>query len=58
MTTSPNGNFEIEHPTGVSKVKLEIKYENDEIVDLIAGTIRHARLIMSGEVHVQRSLIE
>ena len=55
---SPNGNFEIEHPTGVSKVKLEIKYENDEIVDLIAGTIRHARLIMSGEVHVQRSLIE
>ena len=55
---SPNGSFEIEHPTGVSKVKLEIKYENDEIVDLIAGTIRHARLIMSGEVHVQRSLIE
>ena len=55
---SDQGNFVIEHPTGVSKVKLEIKYQGDDIVDLVASTTRHARLIMSGEVHVQKSLVE
>ncbi len=55
---SDRGDFVIEHPTGVSKVKLEIKYQGDNIVDLVASTTRHARLIMSGEVHVQKSLVE
>lgn len=55
---SDYGDFVIEHPTGVSKVKLEIKYQGDDIVDLVASTTRHARLIMSGEVHIQKSLVE
>ena len=55
---SNHGDFVIEHPTGVSKVKLEIKYEADDIIDLVASTTRHARLIMSGEVHIQKSLVE
>jgi 2-methylaconitate cis-trans-isomerase PrpF len=55
---SDKGDFEIEHPTGISKVKLEIKYQGEEIVDLIASTTRHARLIMSGDVHIKKSLIK
>ena len=47
-------NLQIEHPTGVSKVKLEIKIEGEEIVDVVATTTRHARLIMSGEVHIPK----
>ena len=54
---SDKGNFEIEHPTGISKLSFEIEYENNEIKNLIAGTIRHARLIMSGHVHIQKSLL-
>ena len=54
---SDKGNFEIEHPTGMSKLSFEIEYHNNEIKNLIAGTTRHARLIMSGHVHIQKSLL-
>ena len=50
--------FEIEHPTGISKVKVRVTREGEEIVDLVATTTRHARLIMSGEVHIQKSLLK
>lgn len=50
--------FEIEHPTGISKVKVRVTRESEEIVDLVATTTRHARLIMSGEVHIQKSLLK
>ena len=49
--------FEIEHPTGMSKLSFEIEYDNNEIKNLVAGTTRHARLIMSGHVHIQKSLL-
>lgn len=55
---SNEGFFEIEHPTGISKVKVKVKREGDEIIDLVATTTRHARLIMSGEVHIQKSLLK
>jgi len=55
---SDEGFFEIEHPTGISKVKVKVTREDDEIVDLVATTTRHARLIMSGEVHIQKSLLK
>jgi len=55
---SDKGSFEIEHPTGISKLILEIDYKGDEIVNLVAGTTRHARLIMSGDVHVQKSKLK
>ena len=55
---SNEGFFEIEHPTGISKVKVKVTREGDEIIDLVATTTRHARLIMSGEVHIQKSLLK
>jgi len=55
---SDEGFFEIEHPTGISKVKVKVTREGEEIVDLVATTTRHARLIMSGEVHIQKSLLK
>ncbi len=55
---SDEGFFEIEHPTGISKVKVRVTREGEEIVDLVATTTRHARLIMSGEVHIQKSLLK
>lgn len=54
---SNKGSFEIEHPTGVSKINLEIQYQGEDIINLIASTTRHARLIMSGDVYVKKSLI-
>ena len=54
---SDKGKFEIEHPTGMSKLSFEIEYHNNEIKNLVAGTTRHARLIMSGHVHIQKSLL-
>jgi 4-oxalomesaconate tautomerase len=55
---SDEGFFEIEHPTGISKVKVKVTREGGEIIDLVATTTRHARLIMSGEVHIQKSLLK
>jgi len=55
---SDRGTFEIEHPTGISKLNFEIEYKDTEIKNLIAGTTRHARLIMSGEVYVQKSKLK
>ena len=56
---SNNGNFEIEHPTGISKIKVEVDYnEKNEIKSLICSTTRHARLIMSGDVYIKKSLVE
>lgn len=55
---SDEGFFEIEHPTGISKVQVRVTREGEEIVDLVATTTRHARLIMSGEVHIQKSLLK
>lgn len=55
---SDEGFFEIEHPTGISKVKVKVTREGEEIIDLVATTTRHARLIMSGEVHIQKSLLK
>jgi 2-methylaconitate cis-trans-isomerase PrpF len=56
---SNNGNFEIEHPTGISKIKVEVDYnEKNEIKNLICSTTRHARLIMSGDVYIKKSLVE
>ena len=55
---SNEGFFEIEHPTGISKVKVKVTREGDDIIDLVATTTRHARLIMSGEVHIQKSLLK
>ena len=40
----------------MSKLSFEIEYHNNEIKNLVAGTTRHARLIMSG-VHIQKSLL-
>ena len=50
--------FKIEHPTGILEVKLDLKYKNDIIDDITVSTTRNARLIMSGDVHVKKSLIE
>ena len=55
---SEKGSFEIEHPTGVSKLNFEIEYKDKEISSLIAGTTRHARLLMSGNVYVQKSKLK
>ena len=55
---SDEGEFAVEHPTGSLKIKFKIKRDGDEIVDVVATTTRHARLIMSGEVQVQKSLIK
>lgn len=55
---SENGIFEIEHPTGISKINFEIEYKDNEINNLIAGTTRHARLLMSGDVYVQKSKLK
>lgn len=55
---SEKGSFEIEHPTGVSKLNFEIEYKDNEISSLIAGTTRHARLLMSGNVYVQKSKLK
>ncbi len=55
---SEKGSFEIEHPTGVSKLNFEIEYKDNEISSLIAGTTRHARLLMSGDVYVQKSKLK
>ena len=55
---SNKGTFDIEHPTGVSKLNFEIEYTNNEITNLIAGTTRHARLLMSGNVHIQKSKLK
>ena len=54
---SDKGKFKIEHPTGMSKLSFEIEYHKNEIKNLVAGTTRHARLIMSGHVHIQKSLL-
>ncbi|MBL60780.1 MAG: 4-oxalomesaconate tautomerase [Candidatus Pelagibacter sp.] len=54
---SDKGNFKIEHPTGISNLNFEIEYKNNEIKNLVASTTRHARLIMSGYVHIQKSLL-
>ena len=40
------------------KVKLDLKYKNDIIDDITVSTTRNARLIMSGDVYVKKSLIE
>ena len=55
---SENGMFEIEHPTGISKINFEIEYKDNEINNLIAGTTRHARLLMSGDVYIQKSKLK
>lgn len=55
---SEKGSFKIEHPTGVSKLNFEIEYKDNEISSLIAGTTRHARLLMSGNVYVQKSKLK
>ena len=55
---SDSGTFEIEHPTGTSKLNLEIEYKDNEIKNIIAGTTRHARLLMSGDVYVQKSKLK
>jgi len=55
---SENGIFEIEHPTGISKINFEIEYKDNEINNLIAGTTRHARLLMSGDVYIQKSKLK
>jgi len=56
---SDNGIFEIEHPTGISKIDLTIKRNIlGEIEDLVVSTIRHARLIMDGHVYVQKSKLK
>ncbi|NCV23987.1 MAG: 4-oxalomesaconate tautomerase [Proteobacteria bacterium] len=53
-----NSKFQIEHPTGISKIDIKVSYEKNEIIDLVATTTRNARLIMSGEVYVQKSLVD
>ena len=55
---SDEGEFAVEHPTGSLKIKVKIKREGEEIVDVVATTTRHARLIMSGEVQIQKSLLK
>jgi len=55
---SEKGIFEIEHPTGISKINFEIEYKDNEINNLIAGTTRHARLLMSGDVYIQKSKLK
>ena len=55
---SDSGKFSLEHPSGTLEIEFKIKYENDSIEDISVITTRNARLIMSGDVFVKKSLID
>ena len=55
---SDSGKFSLEHPSGTLEIEFKIKYENDFIKDISVITTRNARLIMSGDVFVKKSLID
>ncbi len=55
---SDNGKFSLEHPSGTLQIEFKIKYEKDFIEDISVITTRNARLIMSGDVFVKKSLID
>ena len=55
---SDSGKFSLEHPSGTLEIEFKIKYENDFIEDISVITTRNARLIMSGDVFVKKSLID
>ncbi|MSP05955.1 MAG: 4-oxalomesaconate tautomerase [Candidatus Fonsibacter sp.] len=55
---SPKSEIAIEHPGGTLKIKVNVQYKNREIVDLIAFTTRNARLIMSGDVYIKKSILK
>ena len=55
---SDNGEFEIEHPSGKLKINFNIVYENENIKDINVTSTRNARLIMSGDVYIKKSLID
>ena len=55
---SESGEFEIEHPSGKLKLNFNIVYENENIRDINVISTRNARLIMSGDVYIKKSLID
>tara|TARA_B100001939_G_C16925239_1_gene611281 strand:+ start:872 stop:1954 length:1083 start_codon:yes stop_codon:yes gene_type:complete len=55
---SDNGEFEIEHPSGKLKLNFNIVYEKENIKDINVISTRNARLIMSGDVYIKKSLID
>lgn len=55
---SDSGKFSLEHPSGTLEIEFKIKYEKDFIEDISVITTRNARLIMSGDVFVKKSLID
>ena len=55
---SDNGKFEIEHPSGKLKLNFNIVYEKENIKDINVISTRNARLIMSGDVYIKKSLID
>ena len=54
---SESGPFTLEHPSGLLKIDYEVKYKNEIIEDIKVTTTRNARLIMSGNVFVKKSLL-
>ena len=52
-----SGPFILEHPSGLLKIDYEVKYKNEMIEDIKVTTTRNARLIMSGNVFVKKSLL-
>ena len=54
---SESGEFRLEHPAGLMSVNFDLKYKDDKIMDISVKSLRNARLIMSGEVYVKKSLI-
>ena len=54
---SKSGPFTLEHPSGLLKIHYEVKYKNEMIEDIKVTTTRNARLIMSGNVFVKKSLL-
>ena len=55
---SNNGLFKLEHPSGFLKIDYEVVYNNEIIEDIKVTTTRNARLIMSGDVFVKKSLLK
>ena len=55
---SNNGLFTLEHPSGFLKIDYEVVYNNEIIEDIKVTTTRNARLIMSGDVFVKKSLLK
>ena len=54
---SESGPFSLEHPSGLLKINYEVNYKNEMIEDIKVTTVRNARLIMSGNVFVKKSLL-